>query len=218
MSQNLDLKAIEHKAFRSFHQDGLLDLYLGGLMLVLSLFFSVPESGSGELAYLGLALLGLVIVALIFQLGRKYITAPRMGQVRFGPERQKRKATLFWVMGLFFLVTLGLFLYSLYVWNESASGRPLDLNLDPALERAIVASIAALIVGVSVIVKSYFIEFMRGYYIALLMGCGFFLTLWLDSSLPMIVAGLLTLSPGLVLFANFLRRHPLPPVEAQHGN
>jgi hypothetical protein len=210
MSQNLDLKAIERKAFRSFHQDGLWDIYLGGLLLVLSLFFAIPEGGEGELTYMGLALLGVAIVFAFFQLGKKYITAPRMGQVKFGPERQKRKVTLAWVMSAFVLVTLGIFLYSLYVWNAADSVRP---SFAPSLERAVVATIAALIAGCSTIVIAYFKEFTRGYYIGLLMGLGFFFTLWLDSTTPIIVAGALILLPGLFIFINFLRQHPLPPRE-----
>ena len=218
MSQNLDLKAIERKAFRSVHQDGLWDIYLGGLMLVFSMFFAIPESGEGELTIMGLALLGVIIVFAFFQLGKKFVTTPRMGQVRFSPERQKRKVTLAWIMSIFVLVTLGLFLYSLYVWNVSASGQPVNLNLAPSLERAVVASIAALIAGISTMVISYFKEFTRGYYIAVLMGIGFFLTLWLDSAVPMITAGALILLPGLVIFVNFLRQHPLPPREASNGH
>jgi hypothetical protein len=218
MSQNLDLKAIERKAFRSVYQDGLWDIYLGGLMLVLSLFFAIPESGEGELAYMVIAFLGVAIVFGVFQLGKKYITTPRMGQVQFGPERQKRKITLGWIMGAYVLVTLGIVLFSLYVWNRSASGQNVDLALTPSLERVLVASVAALLAGTSTLVISYFREFVRGYYIALLMGLGFFFTLLLNMTTPMIVAGVLILVPGLVLFVNFLRQHPLPPQEARHGN
>jgi hypothetical protein len=167
---------------------------------------------------MGLALLGVLIVFLFFQLGKRYITMPRMGQVRFSPERQKRKVTLAWIMGAFVLITLGLNLYSLYVWNAADSAQPVNLNLAPALERAVVASIAALIAGISTMVISYFKEFTRGYYIAVLMGVAFFLTLWLDSTVPMIVAGALILLPGLVIFIIFLRQHPLPPREASHDH
>ena len=218
MSQNLDLKAIERKAFRSVHQDGLWDIYLGGLMLVLSLFFAIPESGEGELTYMVIALLGVTVVFAVFQLGKKYITTPRMGQVQFGPERQKRKITLGWIMGAYVLVTLGMVLFSLYIWNRSASGQTVDLALTPSLERVLVALVAALLAGTSTLVISYFREFVRGYYIALLMGLGFFFTLLLDMTIPMIVAGALILVPGLVLFVNFLRQHPLPPREVSHGN
>ena len=218
MSQNFDLKNLERKAFRSVHQDGLWDIYIGGLMLVLSLMFSIPESGKGKVTNTGLALLGVAIMFAFFQLGKKYITTPRMGQVRFSAERQKRKITLGWIMGAYVLVTLGMFLFSLYVWNTSASGRVVDLPLGSSLERLFVASLAALIAGTSMIVISYFKEFMRGYYIALLMGAGFFFTLLLDMITPMIVAGALILVPGLVLFINFLHQHPLPPQEVGHGN
>ena len=218
MSQNLDLKAIERKAFRSVHQDGSWDIYLGGLMLVLSLFFAIPESGEGELTYMVIALLGVAVVFAVFQLGKKYITTPRMGQVQFGPERRKRKITLGWIMGAYVLVTLGMVLFSLYIWNRSASGQTVDLALTPSLERVLVALVAALLAGTSTLVISYFREFVRGYYIALLMGLGFFFTLLLDMTIPMIVAGALILVPGLILFVNFLRQHPLPPQEARHGS
>jgi len=218
MSQNFDLKALERKAFRSVHQDGLWDIYIGGLLLVLSLMFTIPDSGEGELRTLGLAMLGVAIMFAIFQLGKKYITAPRMGQVRFGPERQKRKIRMIWIMGAFVLVTLGMFLYSLYVWNLSASGQVVDVPVSPSLERIFVASLAALIAGTSMAVISHFKEFMRGYYIALLMAAGFFFTLVFDMTTPMIVAGALILIPGLVLFINFLRQYPLPQQEAGHGN
>jgi len=217
MSKNLDLKAIERKAFRSVHQDGLWDIYIGGLLLVLSLMFSVPDSGEGELTTLVLAMLGVAIVFAFFQLGKKYITVPRMGQVRFGPERQKRKITLAWIMGAFVLVTLGMFLYSLYVWNAADAGQVV-VSINPSLERVIVASLAALIAGVSMIVTSYFKEFVRGYYIALLMGFGFFFTILFNMTTPMIVAGTLILVPGLALFVNFLRQHPLPSQEVGDGN
>lgn len=218
MSHNFDLKEIERKAFRSVHQDGLWDIYIGGLLLVLSLMFTIPESGEGELSTIGLTLLGVAVVFGFFQLGKKYITTPRMGQVRFGAERQKRKIRLGWIMGAYVLVTLGLVLFSLYVWNRSASGQAVDLILTPSLERVLVASVAALIAGTSTLVISYFREFVRGYYIALLMGLGFFFTLLLDMTVPMIIAGVLILVPGLVLFVNFLRQHPLPPQEARHGS
>ena len=218
MSQNFDLKKIERKAFRSVNQDGLWDIYIGGLMLVLSLMFSIPESGEGRVTNTGLALLGVAIMFAFFQLGKKYVTTPRMGQVRFSAERQKRKITLGWIMGAYVLVTLGMFLFSLYVWNTSASGRIVDLSLGSSLERVFVASLAALIAGTSMIVISYFKEFFRGYYIAVLMGAGFFFTLLFDMITPMIVAGALILIPGLVLFINFLRQHPLPPQEVGHGN
>jgi len=104
-----------------------------------------------------------------------------------------------------------MFLFNLYVWNKSASGGVVDLPLGSSLERLFVASL-------SMTVLSYFKEFMRGYYIALLMAAGFFFTLLLDTTTPMIISGTLILVPGLVLFINFMRQHPLPPREVRHGN
>jgi hypothetical protein len=210
MSKNLDLKAIERKAFRSVHKDGLWDIYLGMILLVCSQLLAIPDNEDFPLPTMLLSLAGLVIAFGVYHLGKRFVTVPRMGQVKFGPERQKRKMTLAWIMGAFVLVTLGLNLYTLYVWNASS------LNLAPSLGRVVVSTIAALIAGISTMVISHIKEFTRGYYIALLMGLGFFFTLLLDTTVPMIVAGALILLPGLVIFIIFLRQHPLPPREASH--
>jgi len=210
MTQNLDLKAIERKAFRSTHQDGLWDIYIGITMLVCALLLNIPDNEDFPLPVFVLGMAGMGIAFAIFHFGKKFITVPRMGRVKFGPGRQKRKITLAWVMGAFVMVTLGLNLFTLYVWNASSSAQPVELNLAPSLERAVVASIAALIAGLSTIVISYYKEFTRGYYIALLMGIGFFFAMLLDTPVPVVVAAALILLPGLYVFLRFLRGHPLP--------
>jgi hypothetical protein len=122
---------------------------------------------------------------------------------------------MMWVMAGFVLVTFGIFAYSVFVWKV---GMPVPSPLSPSLERGLVALIAGLISGASVIVKSYFMEFVRGYYIGFALGCGLFFTILLNSVIPVIAAGALILVPGLVIFVNFLRQHPLPPREVRHGN
>jgi len=218
MSQNLDLKAIERNAFRSIHQDGLQDIYFGLILAACYFLINIPDNEDLPLSYLVPALVVLVLALGVYHYGKKYVTAPRMGQVKFGPEREKRKLTLAWIMSIFVLITLGLVLFSLYVWRTGSPVWSEGQSPNPDLERILVATLAALIGGSSTIVISYYKEFVRGYYIGLVMGAGFFLAIWLDSPVFVAIAAILVFLPGVVLFINFLRKHPLPPMEAGHGD
>jgi hypothetical protein len=217
MSQNLDLKAIEHKAFRSIHQDGLQDMYIGLILIACYFLLNIPDHEDLPLSNAVPAIVMLVTAFVVYQVGKKYITAPRMGQVKFGPERQKRKLTLARIMGIFVLITLGLVLFSLYVWRTGGTALGHSESTNSGLERILVSTIAALIAGTSTIVIAYYKEFLRGYYIGLVMGAAFFLALWLDAPVFIAVAAVLVFLPGLVLFIKFLREHPLPATEASHG-
>ena len=79
----------------------------------------------------------------------------------------------------------------------------------------LVAAVGALFVGPSMMAIAYFIDFPRGYYIALVMSLGVFLMIWLDQPLIMIGAALLIFIPGLVTFVRFLQAYPLIPAGEQ---
>lgn len=217
MAENIDLKAIERKAFRSIHQDGLQDMYIGLILVACYFLLAIPDHEDLPLSNVLPAMVALGIAFVVYWLGKKYITAPRMGQVRFGPERQKRKLTLAWIMGIFVLITLGLVLFSIYLWRVGGTVLNFGEFTDPGLERILVATIAALIAGASTIVISYYKEFVRGYYIGLIMGIAYFLALWLAAPVFIAVAAILVFLPGLVVFIKFLREHPLRESASSHG-
>lgn len=217
MSQSIDLKAIERKAFRSVHKDGLQDMYIGLILVACYFLLNIPENEDLPLSNVVPAMVVLAIAFAIFQLGKKYITTPRMGQVEFGPERRKRKLTLAFILGGFVLITLGLVLFSIYVWMTDGTALRHDQSINPSLERILVSTLAALITGTSIIVIAYYKEFLRGYYIGLVMGAAFFLAIWLDAPVFIAIAAVLVFLPGLILFFKFLQEHPLPPSEVSHG-
>ena len=45
MSQEIDLKQIERKAFRSTYQDGLWDIYIGLVVIFMALYMYRPVGG-----------------------------------------------------------------------------------------------------------------------------------------------------------------------------
>ena len=87
MSQALDLKQLERLAFRRTYQDGLYDIYIGGNIRQLCpvCFYGLSrQRESNFLIPLLYLVLGLGLSGLVFWMGKKYITLPRIGLVKFG--------------------------------------------------------------------------------------------------------------------------------------
>lgn len=210
MSTQLDLKEIERKAFRSTYQDGLLDiciaLVLGSMAL---LMFNVVQD-NGSWIYVALAFLGVCAGELIFWAGKKFVTLPRMGQVKFGEIRRKRTKTLALTLVVVVLIQVGIVLLTAGVWAIPAWGDKFQ-ELFPGRNTTdlLVATVGALFVGPSMMAIAYFGDFPRGYYIALVMTLGVFLMIWFWQPLIQAGAAILILIPGLVLFVRFLRQYPL---------
>jgi hypothetical protein len=218
MSQNFDLKAIERKAFRSTYQDGLWDINLGLIVIGMAMFVFRPEEGYSALNFLWLMVTCLV-ANLIFWAGKKFITVPRMGQVRFGEIRKQKARTLAIIMAVFILVQGGIVLLTALSWKNPDLAAKINSVLNAGnMERLAVATVGSLFVGPSFILVAYFNDFLRGYYIAILMALAVFMMILFNQPIYPLVLGGLIVVPGLVLFVNFLRQHPLPPREARHGS
>ncbi|HSG45688.1 MAG TPA: hypothetical protein VLA72_21305 [Anaerolineales bacterium] len=218
MSQNLDLRALERKAFRSIYQDGLWDITLGLIVIGMAIFVFRPEEGYSAFNFLWMMVI-FSAANLIFWAGKKFITVPRMGQVRFGEIRKQKSRTLALIMAVFVLIQGGVVLLTAFGWRNPELGAKISSILNAGnMERLAVATVGSLFVGPSFILIAYFSDFLRGYYIAILMSLAVFLMILLNQPIyPMILGGLIAV-PGVVLFVQFLRQHPLPSQEAHHGN
>ncbi len=210
MTQKLNLKEIERKAFRSTFQDGLWDIYLGLVVIFMALFLFRPDEGYSPWNLL-LMLVGFGTSFLIFWAGKKFITVPRMGQVSFGPLRKRKATTLAIIMGVVIIIQVAVVLFSVGGWLDDDLAAKLNALLGEAnLERMAVAAVGSLFVGPSMILVAYFSDFPRGYYIAILMTAAVFLMILLNQPIYAIIIGALIILPGLVLFIRFLQKYPLP--------
>jgi hypothetical protein len=217
MSDSLDLKKIEQKAFRATHQDGLWDIYIGGVVLCMSVLAYSTASEAKPFLRFGLYLAGLAVFYLIRWGGKKYLTTPRLGQVKFGPHRQKRKLIMMSVLTGIVLLQVILLVGTILLWKNPQWATSLGLHTsNQDLERMVVAVIGALFVGPSMVLLAYFNDFLRGYYIAFIVSLAVFSLIWFGQPLYLIIAGLLIIIPGVILFVRFLHEHPLPPAEASH--
>jgi MFS family permease len=209
MNNKLNLKELERKAFRSTYQDGLWDVYMGLIVIFMAVFIFRQDEGYGPWN-LVLMVASFVLAYLVFWAGKKFVTVPRMGQVTFGSRRKKRKRTLAIIMGIIIVIQTGFVLLGVAGWLNAGFGARISVWLGGgSMERILVAAIGSLFVGPPMIIAAFFTEFLRGYYIAILMAGAVFLMILLNQPLYPVIIGLLILAPGVVLFVRFMRRYPL---------
>jgi hypothetical protein len=205
MTTSTDLTQLERKAWRSSFQDGLLDIYLGLLLLVLSipeLLSAVLTSGlTHYAAYVTLMLLAF----LIYWAAKRYVTTPRMGRARFGPARKARRAKATVLYGITAL-GLALTLFLILAWLGAGSSVE-----EPWLG---MRELFALGFGgwmmVIFSIGSYLLEYSRGYLIGALYALAFGGTICLDQPLIFAMCGAIALLMGLMVFLRFMRSHPKP--------
>jgi hypothetical protein len=216
MVTQLNLKEIERKAFRSTYQDGLWDMYYGFIVVFMSIFIYRPADGYSP-TNIVLAILGISLAYCFFWAGKKYITLPRMGQVRFGPVRKQKKTTLAIILGVVVLIQIGIVGLTTMAWVNPVVGSTINnfLNARDLMSIA-VAAIGSLMVGISMTLIAYFSDFPRGFYIAIMMSLAVFLMISLNQPVYPIVVGTLIILPGLILFVRFLNRYPLPREVVSH--
>ncbi len=106
MDQKINLKELERKAFISYHQDGLVDIGLGLIMLVSVLSSTLHEMGTSDSIRQVIYIPLMLLCPLIIYLGKKYITTPRLGYVKFGQKRQFKRKRAILILVNAFLITM----------------------------------------------------------------------------------------------------------------
>jgi len=202
MTQDIDLKAIEKKAFTSYHRDGMSDI-IAGLALLLAGFSMLYHFST----------FAVIMYAVFVPLGvrlRKSIITPRIGFVKFSKARLTRKNRLM-TIAFSATVIVGVFNFIAFAggessWKEFVRG----LELVPF---GIVAAFIMALVG-------YLFAINRLIVYALLTA-GSIVTFHLLGIPPpanFFLLGAVILFTGLVLLLNFLKKYPLSkPGETGHA-
>ncbi|HSG45689.1 MAG TPA: hypothetical protein VLA72_21310 [Anaerolineales bacterium] len=119
MTQSIDLKALEKKAWRSVFQDGLWDIFLGLLLMAFALSAWLDRQSLSESMRMGIFIGAEILAMAVLFAGKRFITMPRMGMVKFGAERQKRRNVVRLILFISALVGLAMwFLASLLMNGE----------------------------------------------------------------------------------------------------
>lgn len=199
MSYELDINDIERKAYMSYHEDGLVDIAIGMLILAWGIFLIVKPSGL-------IGLLGPLAFAIWF-LGKRFITIPRTGLIRPSQKMEKRYRNL-----AIFLMVLGLVVLGGILIGRVTAILPGSYSL----------SILGLVLALGVSLLAFLLNAARLYAYAVVVFAAFAsgeafsasITTFDAFAAAVILAGVLILISGLVVLAGFLRSYPLPQMEA----
>jgi hypothetical protein len=212
MSELINLREIEKKAWKSFFQDGIWDITFGLILLAFSVGAFMDTLGISNgvrmATYIGVELIAFAWMII----ARKYITVPRLGQVKFSNRRRKKRLWVSVLLGL--SVLAGLIVYYLTARNSATLISPQTMPIIWAINCIIVFGGMA-----------YFLDFDRMYLIGLLYALTvpfdqYVLTRLSDADLSYLaffIPGLIVLAMGLIIFIRFLKQYPAPQKEANDG-
>lgn len=154
MAQETYLKGIERRVWMLYFEDGLLDISLGLLLLGIAISAWLPDFGVSASLQVPV-LIGLEFVAVLVLIGgKRLITIPRMGHVRYGRGRKIRKmkavvSIAIVTLVLLILLVIGPTVGTLLSWPSM--GKLVRHIVIGAAMTAVITSMA------------YFLDFARGY-------------------------------------------------------
>lgn len=205
-----DLDALERAAFRKFHEDGLLDVFLGlllALMPLSALLSGVVSESVSTLIYAAT----LIVLVVALSVLRPRLVRPRLGS--FTPSRARRQK-IRWTR-LFFVASFAL---GLLVWAIFAAGEGEGML---AIMPFVWLVNCVVVFGAA----AYFLEIPRLLLYGLLFGGPLaidgVIRMTTEARLPLVLTfvlpGLIIVTIGLVKLVRFLRDYPLPSPEGDGG-
>jgi MFS family permease len=202
MEQKMSLKEIERKAYLSYHQDGLWDIFLGIFFLGMGIlmFFNT--------IYLMGALAALLPVAIII---KKWFATSRLGYVKFAPKRQtqEKKSRAKLTIILTFTAILGLVNFMAFSGKADWQIWIKNLGIIPF---GFVLSLVLGAVGLFFEMKRF--VFYAGLILAI------FIAGHLTNTYPpayFILPGIIFLVVGLIMLIRFLHKYPRLKKEVPGG-
>lgn len=212
MSQNIDLKAIEKKVYTSFHQDGLIDLFLGFIMLVSILSSTLDASGvSDSVRILIYVPLMVVVGPVLYMLGKRYITFPRIGYVRLGSKQNRTKRTV--IFAIITAVLLTLVILTIIFGNKAQNvGSVFGIKAEFWSS----AVVTLIIIGIFCVI-AFFLMTPRFYLLGLIVGMSEPIYMLLTNFTQIKYVGVfaygipavLLFIVGTIVFKRFLKKYPL---------
>lgn len=206
----MSLKEVEKKTYMSYHQDGVLDIFLGVYVLMFSLgilLMTLTDSGMWFL----IPAIFISIMVPVWIPAKKRITMPRIGYVKFGSRGANKLMAIFLGLmvaglGAFMMFSLGAFL-----------GQGWALTL-----RNLIIPNSMIIIGVSAAAISCLFAYTMGlkrlYAYGLLalvlLFAGHFTIIPFAYSL--LIIGLVMIINGSILLVQFIRKYPLPQGDETH--
>ncbi len=193
MKPDIDLKQLEKKTWKAAFQDGLIDIAIG-MILIVSMICQLFDTARFYLYALYL------IPAILYVIGQRTITRPRLGIVKFSKQRKRKKHWLFII-----LTTSIVFLLIL-----TMKGIIQKLPLTPVF------------VGVMILllwsIMAFFLNLYRLYFYGALMTLSFAVSemvinrtgIIAEGAFAWLISGVIIITVGAWHLVRFLRKYPIP--------
>jgi len=204
MTKQNTLREIEKKAYMSYHQDGLLDIFVGLYAIAFGLGMiadKILEFGFG-------AIMPAILIAIVLPIwieAKRKITMPRIGFVKFGTRGSNKLFAL--LLGLA-VAGLGVFMLFGVFLATGQIGRPWWIEILfqygmiwIGLGSAVIGSLFAYTMGLKRLYGYGLLTFA-------LFASGHFLSIPFEYLL--LAIGSVIIASGAVLLVQFIRRYPLP--------
>ena len=217
MAQKINLKELERKAWTANFDDGLYDLFFGWLILWMGIMFGFDDTNLSTPVLFTINMGGYLPSVLLLYLGKRFLTAPRIGRVHYS---RKRLSKLVWLTSITFLVVAVIFGLSLVAWSrqESLLGEMVSPLVSPFL--------LGLFLLVLFNIPAFVLEYKRLHFI------GFMFALPIPANavsqqffgidlgfLAFAVPSAAVMLVGLITLRRFLQQHPLPVIPTgENGN
>lgn len=201
VTHEMNLKELEKKAWTSYFDDGLLDITIGLFVIAFGVGMTTPYTYLTALSWM---------VIFFFAAAKKAITLPRVGLVKFHPEREERikKEKLFYV--IFFTVT---FVIGLGFFISLTMGIPSSVKTIIG-ELALVSYELIIVAGLCFVafwkqIKRFYVY--AAFFLVLIVGSLFAdVHPFIVTRTVMLCAGSVILCVGVVVLIRFLRKYPTP--------
>lgn len=187
-----NMKTIERQVFRTYWNDGLLDMFGAVGILAIGIAWTVEAHVFG-------AIVPALLVPLWAPMRQRFIE-PRLGLVEFSDDRERRNTKRLGMVAAFGIGTLGLFL-TLY-FARTRLGFDADISL--------VAALPALLLALLAIITAFLVSTLRFLlYAALLAISGLGGALYgIEPGPILVIAAVAMLGIALFVIGRFLRNNP----------
>jgi len=201
MTKEPNLKEIERKAYMSYHQDGLLDIFAGLYILGFALGILMETLWEFGFGVIMPAILIVTVLPVWIEAKRK-ITMPRIGYVNFG-TRGANKLTAVFIGTL--VAGLGAFFIFTFATFQGESRQLLDMIVENGmLIIGFGTFVVCSIFGYSMGLKRLYVY---GLLAAITLAIGHFAGIFF--AYIMLALGLTVMVTGSALLMNFVKKYPL---------
>jgi hypothetical protein len=204
MIKKIDLKKIEKQTYQFTFTDGLYDMAYGSL-----LFFIAIAPILREILYPSYIIFLILPASLILILGKRFITIPRIGIVKFNQNRTKSQHKLMLLIAILVPITIIMVILTfLGIYNIRVGG-----YIVPVAAGLFALSLLSLI--------AYIMEYSHFYLYAVSIGLGIPLAELLeplfgeplDYIFSFGISGTLILIYGIITLIKFIKKYPIPNEE-----